>query len=333
VKLQQLRYLVAVVDNGLNVTAAAESLHTTQPAISKQIRLLEEELGLSVFHRRGRSLAALTAEGELIVERARRVLCEVANMRSLADDLVGEQQGLLSIATTHTQARYVLPETIRRFRARYPRVALELHQGTAEQIAELVAADAVDFAIVTGSRQLFSGLTILPCYQWDRMILVPPDHPLARNAAPSLATLARYPLLTYVFSRVGESSFKRAFAEQGLEPNIVFTARDADIIKAYVRVGLGVGVIASMACDEDDLVAIDAAGLFPRCTTWLGFPRGRLLRRYMFDFAHLFAPHLTPALMAEVASAPDQAAVNALVGDIELPLKGRAGHEPRRIPA
>jgi LysR family cys regulon transcriptional activator len=258
-------------------------------------------------------------------------LREVQNIRSLASDLSEEQEGTLSIATTHTQARYVLPEVIKEFRKRYPKVNLELHQGTSEQIAELIATNRVDFAIATGGQELFPDLVLLPCYEWDRIVLVPKEHALASAGQPiSIESLAQYPLVTYVFSLTGESSFKRAFADQGLEPDVVFTARDADIIKTYVRMGMGVGVVAAMAweCqDKKDLVAIDAVGLFPRVTTWIGFRRDTVLRGYMVDFAALFAPHLLPELTQRIASMETQAEVDEVFSQITLPLRGGCDDE------
>ncbi|HLF11065.1 MAG TPA: LysR substrate-binding domain-containing protein, partial [Gammaproteobacteria bacterium] len=260
------------------------------------------------------------------IARARKILREVGNIASLASDLTAELDGTLSIATTHTQARYVLPEVIRAFRERYPRVDLELHQGTSEQIAELVSTNKVDFAIATGSQELFSHLTLLPIYNWHRIALVPKQHALAKQNKPlDLQSLASFPLVTYVFSVTGESSFKRAFREQGLEPRVVFTARDADIIKTYVRMGMGVGVIASMAfeCqDREDLVAIDARELFPQVTTWLGFPRDMVLRGFMVDFIHLFAPHYSPRLIRDAANLPMQEQVEELLSGIPLPVRG-----------
>ncbi len=332
--LQQLKYLVAIADSGLNITAAAERLYTSQPGISKQLKLLEQELGVQLFTRKGKSLAAITPAGRDVIARARRIMREAENIRSLASDLSGEQEGTLSIATTHTQARHVLPEVIKEFRERYPKINLELHQGTSEQIAELVAANRVDFAIATGSRQLFPGLVLLPCFRWDRIILVPNGHPLTGSTGAdakgtgtkplTLAVLAGYPLVTYVFGTTGESSLKKAFAAQGLEPNVVFTARDADIIKTYVRMGMGVGIVAPMAyeCqDRKDLTAISAAGLFPRVTTWLGFRRDSVLRRYMVEFVTLFAPHLTPHLTRKAAQLPTQAEVDALFDEETLPVR------------
>lgn len=323
--LQQLKYLLAIADSGLNITAAAERLYTSQPGISKQLKLLEQELGVQLFTRKGKSLTAVTPAGRDVLGRARRIMREVENIRNLASDLSGEQEGTLSIATTHTQARHVLPDVIREFRERYPKINLELHQGTSEQIAELVTANRVDFAIATGSRHLFPGLVMLPCYRWDRIILVPNGHPLAGARELTLPVLAGYPLVTYVFGSSGESSLKKAFADQGLEPNVVFTARDADIIKTYVRMGMGVGIVAPMAyeCqDQKDLTAIPATGLFPRVTTWLGFRRDSVLRRYMVDFIALLAPQLTPAMTRKAAQLPGQADVDALFDEDSLPLRG-----------
>ena len=324
--LKQLKYLVGIVDNGLNITSAAERLYTSQPGISKQLKQLEAELGMQLFTRKGKSLAAVTPAGREVIERARKILREVDNITSLASDLTAEQDGTLSIATTHTQARYVLPDVIKTFRERYPKVNLELHQGTSEQIAELVASQQVDFAIASGSQDILADLTLLPIYHWHRIVLVPKSHPLARETRPlDLEALAAYPLVTYVFSVTGESSFKRAFSGQSLDPRVVFTARDADIIKTYVRMGTGVGVLASMAyeCkDQEDLTAIDAKGLFPQVTTWLGFPRDRVLRGYMVDFIHLFAPHYSQRLIREAAALEAQEQVDELVADVPLPVRG-----------
>jgi LysR family cys regulon transcriptional activator len=329
--LQQLRFLLGIADSGLNITAAAERLFTSQPGISKQLKLLEQELGIQLFTRKGKSLAAITPAGHEVIARARRILREVENIRSLASDMSEEQEGTLSIATTHTQARYVLPDVIQEFRNRYPKVNLELHQGTSEQIAELVATNRVDFAIATGGEALVPDLVLLPCYEWDRIVLVPKGHELASLKEPiSIETLARFPLVTYVFSLTGESSFKKAFADEGLEPDVVFTARDADIIKTYVRMGMGVGVVAAMAweCqDKEDLVALNVTGLFPRVKTWIGFRRDIVLRGYMVDFASLFASHLLPELTQQAASMETQQEVEVLFEKIRLPLRGGCDDE------
>jgi LysR family cys regulon transcriptional activator len=326
VTLKQFKYLIGIVDAGLNITAAAERLYTSQPGISKQLKQLEAELGVQLFTRKGKSLAAVTPAGREVVARARRILREVENIRSLASDMTAEQEGTLAIATTHTQARYVLPEVIRAFRQKYPKVDLDLHHGTSEQIAELIGTNQVDFAIATGSQELFPQLTMLPIYRWKRIVFVPRNHPLALDDRPiDLERLSEFPLVTYVFSLTGESSFRKAFTDRGLEPRVVFTARDADVIKTYVRMEMGVGVIAAMAFEEqdnEDLVALDTEDLFPEVTTWLGFPRDTVLRGYMVDFIHLFGPQYDPRLIREAAAMPGQEELEALLGDLDLPLRG-----------
>ena len=323
--LRQLKYLLAVVDNGLNITSAAERLYTSQPGISKQLRQLEREIGVTIFTRKGKSLVALTPGGQSIVELARRILRDVENIRNLGRELRAEQEGSLSIATTHTQARYVLPEIISKFHLRYPNVNLELHQGTSEQIAALVHENRVDFAIATESHELFPELNLLPCFQWDRIVLTPQDHELAADEDDlTLEKLAQHPLVTYVFSSSRESSFLNAFAERHLEPQVVFTARDADVIKTYVRMGMGVGVIAPMAllCDDlKDLNVMSARGLFPTLTTWLGFPRDKVLRQYMKDFISLVAPHWPAHLIEQAATAESQQIVDDLAAGLELPVR------------
>jgi LysR family cys regulon transcriptional activator len=330
-KLQQLKYLLAIADNGLNITAAAERLYTSQPGVSKQLKLLEEELGLQLFTRKGKSLGGVTPAGQKVIDRARVIMQEVDNIRSLASDFYHEEEGTLSIATTHTQARYVLPGIIKEFRDRYPGVNLALHQGTSEQIADMVSANEIDFAIATGSRDLFSEFLLVPSYHWDRKVLVPRNHDLSKlERKLTLEDLANYPLVTYVFSFGGQSSLKRAFADEGLEPDVVFTARDADVIKTYVRMGLGVGIVASMAEDQEDrkdLVSINAEGLFPRSTTWIGFRKDALLRRYMLDFVQLFAPHISTEQLESTRHARTQKDIDELFDPASLPVRGASGED------
>ena len=323
-KLHQLRYLAAVAQNGLNITAAAEKLHTSQPGVSKQIKLLEDELGFQIFVRDGRNLSRVTPAGQQVIDRAIRILREVQNIKRLSDDYKDESRGSLSIATTHTQARYVLPEVIRQFREQYPEVRLHLHQGTSEQIGEMAALDRIDFAIATGSQSLLDGYTLLPCYRWHRHVVVPAGHPLAKHKTPTLRQLAAHPIITYVFSFSGPSSLHEIFAAEGLVPDVVLTARDADVIKRYVRLGLGIGIVASLAIDPEDdadLVRIDTSHLFPAHETWIGFRRGGLLRKYQLDFMQLFAPHYERRLIERAAQAESQQAVQELVADLELPLR------------
>ena len=257
-KLQQLRYLAAVAQTGLNITAAAEKLHTSQPAVSKQLKLLEDELGFNIFVRSGRTLTKITPAGQKVIERALHILREVQNIKSISADLKDEDRGTLSIGTTHTQARYVLPSVIQQFRAKYPNVDLHLHQGTSEQIAEMASLDRIDVAVATGSHDLFRKYVLLPCYQWHRQLVVPASHPLAQIKKPTLKQLAQYPIVTYVFSFTGPSSLQQIFSKAGLIPNVALTARDADVIKTYVRLGFGVGILADVAVDpkEDRDLAI-----------------------------------------------------------------------------
>ena len=323
-KLQQLRFLSAVVQNDLNLTAAASKLATTQPAVSKQLKLLEEELGFRIFVRRGRAFTKLTPPGERIVAHALRVIRETQNIKRVSEEFRHEDRGSLSIGTTHTQARYVLPAVIKKFCERYPDVEFHLHQGTAEQIAEMAKLGRVDFAIATGSQELFPEYLLLPCYRWQRRIVVPRGHPLAGVQAPTVEQLAAYPLVTYVFSFTGPSSLYETFARASLSPRIALTARDSDVIKTYVRLGLGVGIIAGMAlepADEADLVSLDASHLFPVHTTWVGFARDILLRQYMYDFLQLLAPHLTRRLIDRAVGAEKRQDVEALFSQVKLPMR------------
>ena len=324
-KLQQLKYLLAIVDNGLNITAAADRLYTSQPGVSKQLKLLEEELGLQLFARKGKSLNRITRAGEQVVKHARHIMEEVDQIRSLASDFYQEEEGTLTIAATNTQARYVLPEILRELRQQYPKVRLNLHQGTTEQIADMMAGNDIDFAIASGSEDRFEELLRLPGYQWDRVIVVPKDHELTKLDRPlTLRDLAKYPLVSYVFSFESEQSLHNTFSSAGFDANIVFTARDSDVIKTYVRMGLGIGIVAGMAFEPDDrqtLAAIPVKGIFPRSTTWIGLRRNTMLRCYMADFLRLFAPHLSSEQIDRAAKAGSQQEVDQLTGSSGLPVR------------
>ncbi len=324
-KLQQLKYLLAIVDNGLNITAAADRLYTSQPGVSKQLKLLEEELGLQLFSRKGKSLSRVTRAGEQVVARARKVMNEIEQIRRMAADFYQEQEGTLTIAATNTQARYVLPGVIRELRQQYPNVNLNLYHGTSEQIADMVKKDDIDFAIASGAADLFNNLLKVPGYRWDRIVLVPNGHELTKlDRALTFEDLAAYPLVSYVFSFDCETTLKKTFASQGLEANVVFTARDADVIKTYVQMGLGIGIVASMAFEPDDhnkLTPIKANGLFPRSTTWIGFRPSMAMRSYMVEFLRLFAPHIDEEQMAKVTGAITQHELNELFRATELPLR------------
>ena len=321
-KLQQLRYLIAIAKNHLNISAAAESLYTSQPGVSKQIRLLEDELGVELFTRNGKHLTQVTPVGRKIIERAEGILREVRNIQILADEYRDEQRGSLAIATTHTQARYALPPVIARFRERYPHVALHLHQGSPTQIAEMAASGEVDFAIATEAIELFDDLVMMPCYRWNRCVVVPHNHPLTQVGSVRITDVANYPLVTYVFGFTGRSRLDDAFRREGLKPNVVFTATDADVIKTYVRIGLGVGILARMAYDpehDQDLVALDVGHLFTPSTTRIGFRRNTFLRGYMYDFIRLFAPHLTPDVVQAAERTASKDELQALFYNVELP--------------
>ncbi|PPK52691.1 HTH-type transcriptional regulator CysB [Marinobacter persicus] len=322
-KLQQLRYIWEVAHHDLNVSATAQSLFTSQPGISKQIRLLEDELGLEVFARSGKHLTRVTPGGEIIIQEAGEILRRVEGIKKIAQEFSNQRKGDLSIATTHTQARYALPPVISGFIEEYPDVSLHMHQGTPTQISEMAANGAADFAIATEGMDLFNDLIMMPCYKWNRCVIVPKDHPLAQGQELALEELAKFPLVTYVFGFTGRSKLDEAFQSRGLEPKVVFTAADADVIKTYVRLGLGVGIIASMAFDPEvdtDLVALDASKLFRPSITRIGFRKGTFLRGYMYDFMRRFAPHLTKERVDEaVAHQGSRTEIQELFKDIELP--------------
>ncbi|GGW69793.1 MULTISPECIES: HTH-type transcriptional regulator CysB [Vreelandella] len=321
-KLQQLRYIWEVNRHNLNVSATAQSLFTSQPGISKQIRLLEDELGVEIFARSGKHLTRVTPAGQSIIELAGQVLKLAENIKQVAQEHSDERRGSLAIATTHTQARYALPPIISEFTLKYPDVALHMQQGTPKQIAQMVSEGQADFAIATESLELFTDLVLLPCYRWNRCVLVPKEHPLASLEGPlTLDALAEYPLVTYVFGFTGRSQLDDAFKARGLTPNVVLTAADADVIKTYVRLGMGVGIVAHMAVDptqDDDLVALDASHLFASSTTKIGIRRGTFMRGYMYDFLARFAPHLTRDRVDEALTAGPRHE-HALFEGVELP--------------
>ena len=321
-KLQQLRYIWEVAHHDLNVSATAQSLYTSQPGISKQIRLLEDELGVEIFARSGKHLTRITPAGEAIIEMAGEILRKSQNIKLVADEFSNERVGSLSIATTHTQARYVLPPVISGFKTQFPDVSLHMNQGTPIQIAELAASGEVDFAIATEGMDHFQELVSMPCYRWNRSVVVPRAHPLAKLEKLTLEALAGEPIVTYVFGFTGRSKLDEAFLEEGLAPNVVFTATDTDVIKTYVRLGLGVGIIASMAYDEavdSDLVVLDASHLFASSVTHICFRKGTFLRRFMFDFIERFAPHLDRETVTAAATANNRNERDKLFANTKLP--------------
>ncbi len=299
-KLQQLRYACEVARRGLNVSSAAQALHTSQPGISKQIKGLEDELGVEIFVRHGKRIAAVTEPGKAVLAIAERILAEAANMKRAGEEFANEKLGTLTVATTHTQARYALPKAVTAFKKRYPKVRLVLHQGNPTQICEMVIAGDADLAIATEAIAQYPELVSLPCYQWNRCVVVPPGHPLLKVKPLTLEAIAQYPVVTYDFAFAGRSQINKAFEKRGLAPNVVLTALDSDVIKTYVGLGLGIGILASMGFDakrDRGLRALDARHLFESSTTRLGIKRGAWLRGYVYDFIELFAPRLSRALV------------------------------------
>lgn len=299
-KLQQLRYLVEVERQGLSVSAAAEALFTSQPGISKQIRLLEEELGITIFERSGKRLTGVTAPGHVVIDMARKVLRETQNMKRVGDDFAAEASGILSIATTHTQARYTLPPVIQRFVQQHPAIRLHLQQGSPSQVAQWLIEGTADIGIATEALDGRSDLLALPCYQWSHRVVTPKDHPLLARGSLTLASLAEYPLITYDATFTGRSHIDRAFERASIVPNVALTAIDSDVIKTYVGLGLGVGIIAEMAFDplrDTEMVALAANHLFETNTTRIGLRRDAWLRGFEYDFITILAPHLTQRMV------------------------------------
>lgn len=323
-KLQQLKYIWEVAHHDLNVSATAQSLYTSQPGISKQIRLLEDELGVEIFARSGKHLTRITPAGEVIIELAGEILRKADLIKQVAQEFSNERRGSLSIATTHTQARYALPPVIQEFRRRYPEVALHMNQGSPTQIAEMAAEGTVDFAIATEGLDLFGDLVMMPCYQWHRAVIVPRGHALASARELTLEAIAEQPLVTYVFGFTGRSKLDEAFLNRGLTPKVVFTATDADVIKTYVRLGLGIGIVAAMAHDEQidgDLIALDASHLFKPSVTHIGCRKGTFMRRFMYEFIELFAPHLTRDRVDRALGVHNRVEREALFAGLELPTR------------
>jgi len=292
--LTQLRYLVAIADSGLNITQAAERVHATQPGLSKQLKQLEDELGFQLFTRKGRSLDSVAPAGVRVIEHARRVLAEVANIRSYAANERGEHSGRLLLATTHTQARYVLPPAIAAIKREFPQVSVDLlAAGDAEVLSRL---DEADLALISTAGSVPQGGVAVPLFRWRRVLLVQAAHPLAGlQRAPTLAELAAHPLISYESSTRADSSLQRAFAGAGVTPQVAMTARDANLIKTYVRAGLGAGLLAEMAIgvrEDGDLRIIQAPEEIPECITWAVIPRGRVLREYALTLLHGLAPQL-----------------------------------------
>jgi LysR family cys regulon transcriptional activator len=292
-KLQQLRCIHEVVKNGFSISKAAEALHTSQPAVSKQIQLLEEEVGLHIFLRHGKRLIGLSEPGQHVYQHINEVIREIKSIKQVSEEFSQSSLGVLTIATTHTQARYKLPNVVQAFMSKYPDVKLNIHQGNPTQVTDQVVKGAADIGIATESISHNDKLFCLPCYTWNRCLVMPAKHPLAKEKTLTLAKLATYPIITYDYAFTGSTIVSKVFHEAGLTPNIVLTAIDADVIKTYVNLGLGLGLIAQMAYDpkrDQGLVSIDVSHLFPTSTTYLGIRRDIFLRGFMYDFIEIFIP-------------------------------------------
>lgn len=298
--LQQLRYVREAVRRGLNLTEAAQALHTSQPGVSRQIRELEQELGVDIFVRHGKRITALTEPGTAAVKVIERLLQEAENLKGLARDFSDQAAGTLTVATTHTQARYSLPEVVTRFRRRYPRVQLTLQQGNPPQIAQMVIDGAAEVAIATEALATFPQLLALPAFTWSHCVVVTPRSPLLRAQPLTLEELAKYPIVTYDPAFAGRTHIDEAFRAKGLAPNVVLAAIDSDVIKSYVELGMGVGIVAAMAFHpkrDRHLRKIDAGHLFRSNTTRVAVRRGAFLRGFVYDFIELFAPQLSRRLI------------------------------------
>jgi len=299
-KLQQLRYLQAVVKHGLNLSDAAAALHTSQPGISKQIRQLEDELGVDILVRNGKRVVDVTTPGHVVVDIVERVLQDIENLKQVGREFRDQAAGTLTIATTHTQARYSLPRVVSAFKQQYPNVRLTLKQGSPPQLAEMVMAGEADIAIATEALDQYPKLLALAGYQWRHCVVVPELHPLLKEKRVTLEMLARYPIITYDTAFAGRSHIDEAFRAQGLAPDIVLSAVDSDVIKTYVELGLGIGIIAVVAFEENRdrlLRAIEVGHLFGTMTTRIAVRRGTTLRGYGYVFIELFSPLLKRAVI------------------------------------
>ena len=305
---QQLRAVREAIRCGFNLTDAAGVLHTSQPGISRQIRELEDELGVDIFVRAGKRLTRLTPPGEAVLPIVERLLLEADNLKRVGDDFNAQSSGRLSIAATHSQARYALPTVVRDFREIYPDVTLLLHQGSPKQVAEMLLSGEADIGVATEALAHYESLVALPCYRWTHSVVVPPGHPLLSIEGPiTLEQLARHPIITYEAGYTGRAHIDDAFTKAGLQPHIVLSAMDADVIKTYVELGMGVGIVASIAFDAErdrTLHALDARHLFEINLTRLAIRRGTWLRGYVYAFIEAFAPTL-PRAVVECALAGD----------------------------
>jgi LysR family cys regulon transcriptional activator len=305
--LHQFKFVHEAVKHNLNLTLAAQALHTSQPGVSKAILELESELGVEIFARHGKRLKRITPPGAKVIKSIEVILSELNNLKKIGQEFNAQDCGTLSIATTHTQARYVLPPVLTQLRSGYPNVNISLHQGTPQQAAKMVMDELADIAIATESLADFDELVTLPCYHWQHVLVMPPDHPLSLQKKPiTLKQLSTYPLITYHPTFTGRQRIDTAFAKHHLVPNIALEAIDSDVIKTYVRIGMGVGIVAEMAIQpqfDKDLVIKPAWDLFGQNLARVAFRRGSLVRQFVLDFAQLLSPELTNSTILKALEA------------------------------
>ena len=294
-KLQQLRCIYEVVQNQFNITRAADSIHTSQPGVSKQIQLLEEEIGVQLFQRNGKRLSGLSEPGIRVYESIVEIMRELKNIKNVSDEYERKDSGSFIIATTHTQARYKLPVVVESFVKKYPKINLNIHQGDPAQVTAQILNGEADVGIATESISLNDKIFCIPCYSWNRCLVMPKDHPLLIVEDITLNHLATYPMITYDYAFTGSTIVSKVFKDANIKPNIMLTAIDADVIKTYVGLNLGVGLIAEMAFDENkdkNLVSRDVSHLFPTSTTYIGIRQDTFIRGFTFDFIKMFTPHM-----------------------------------------
>ena len=305
---QQLRSVRETVRRGFNLTEVAAALHTSQPGISRQIRELEDELGIEIFVRAGKRLTGLTPPGESVLPIVERLLLDADNLRRVGQEFSAQTHGRLSIAATHSQARYALPAVVRDFRQLFPQVTLSLHQGSPKQVAQMLLSGEADIGVATEALAHYEQLVALPCYRWTHSVVVPPGHELLNGGGPlTLQRLARHPIITYETGYTGRTHIDEAFGAAGIAFDLVLTAMDADVIKTYVELGLGVGIVASIAYDAErdrGLAALDAGHLFAVNLTRLAIRRGTFLRGYVYDFIETFASPLKRAVVDQALASP-----------------------------
>jgi len=304
--LHQFRFVQEAVRRNLNLTETARALHTSQPGVSKAIIELEEELGIEIFARHGKRLKRVTEPGAHVLKSIDLIMREVGNLRRIGEQYSKQDSGTLSIATTHTQARYVLPQPVAKLREAFPKVNVSLHQGSPDQVAQMLINEVAEIGIATESLTQYADLITLPCYEWQHMLVLPVAHPLASKSNITLQDLAREPLITYHPSFTGRTKIDQAFAARQLEPRIALEAIDSDVIKTYVRLGLGVGIVAEMAIRDDgtnsDLLAIPAGHLFGVNVARVAFKRSAYLRNFVYTFAELVSSDLTRLVIEKAMS-------------------------------